>query len=104
MAFPASMRSGHANGAGQPLRDLSRQIPPQRLIGRGYRDRTELLDRLPDYSRTAIRNFGNRGMSRVQGDGINVLDARTTRRFGCLVTDWPGKDLLRRQAFPVSLS
>ena len=70
MAPPASMRSGHANGAGQPLRDLSRQNPPQRLIGRGYRDRTELLDRLPDYSRTAIRNFGNRGMPRVQGDGI----------------------------------
>ena len=45
IAPPALMRSGQgahqSNGAGQSLRDLSHPNPPQRLIGRGYRDRTD---------------------------------------------------------------
>ena len=69
MAPPASMRSG-PSGAGQSLRDLSRPNPPERLIGRGYRD----LNRFPDYSQTSsrIRDFANRGMPRRQGDGIGT--------------------------------
>jgi hypothetical protein len=69
MAPPSSMRSGPSR-AGQSLRDLSRPNPPERLIGRGYRD----LNRFPDYSQTSsrIRDFANRGMPRRQGDGIGT--------------------------------
>ena len=72
MAPPLQCAQVTANGAGQSLRDLSRQNPPQRLIGRGYRDRTELLDRFPDYSQKARVSAisATEACPAVQGDGI----------------------------------
>ena len=71
MAPPVSMRpdqgAHQVKGAGQSPRDLSRQNP--RMIGRGYRDRTGLLDRFPDYSQW----LRDRGMPRRHGSTPELL-------------------------------
>ena len=97
MAPPVSMRpdqgAHQVKGAGQSPRDLSRQNP--RMIGRGYRDRTELVARFPDYAQwlrdrfpdyspsSRLRHFGNRGLPRRHGQGIGRRqNYSSSRLFG----------------------